>query len=108
MTFADSPLPWTNFYLSSPRCLIFKVRLLGSDLGLPAELIHRHPFPGPGLAIRIICQEEPYMEKDFPETQVLCRLVVNYKDMVEKVSSTAETVRNTLKRRFSLAFDLHQ
>ena len=68
--------------------LIFvpKVRILGAELGLPAELIHRHPFPGPGLAIRIICQEEPYMEKDFPETQVLCRLVVNYKDMVEKVS----------------------
>ena len=68
--------------------LIFvpKVRILGAELGLPAELIHRHPFPGPGLAIRIICQEEPYMEKDVPETQVLCRLVVNYKDMVEKVS----------------------
>ena len=68
--------------------LIFvpKVRILGAELGLPAELIHRHPFTGPGLAIRIICQEEPYMEKDFPETQVLCRLVVNYKDMVEKVS----------------------
>jgi len=36
------------------------------------------------------------MEKDFPETQVLCRLVVNYKDMVEKVSSTAEIVRNSV------------
>lgn len=47
-----------------------EVRSLGYDLGLPVELIERHPFPGPGLAIRIICAEEPYIEKDFSETQV--------------------------------------
>ena len=63
-----------------------EVRILGHDLGLPAEFTQRHPFPGPGLAIRIICQAEAYMEKDFPETQVLCRLVVNFADMVAKVS----------------------
>ncbi len=31
-----------------------EVRELGKELGMPDELIHRHPFPGPGLAIRII------------------------------------------------------
>lgn len=31
-----------------------EVRALGKELGMPDELIHRHPFPGPGLAIRII------------------------------------------------------
>lgn len=46
------------------------MRALGYDLGLPAHLVERHPFPGPGLAIRILCAEEPYMEKDFAETQV--------------------------------------
>lgn len=34
-----------------------EVRALGKDLGLPDELIHRHPFPGPGLAIRIVCSD---------------------------------------------------
>ncbi|HPW51563.1 MAG TPA: glutamine-hydrolyzing GMP synthase, partial [Spirochaetota bacterium] len=31
-----------------------EVRALGTELGIPRELIARHPFPGPGLAIRII------------------------------------------------------
>jgi GMP synthase (glutamine-hydrolysing) len=31
-----------------------EVRLLGKELGMPDEMIHRHPFPGPGLAIRIV------------------------------------------------------
>lgn len=47
-----------------------EVRKLGYDLNLPEALIQRHPFPGPGLAIRILCAEEPYIEKDYSETQV--------------------------------------
>lgn len=35
-----------------------EVRLMGTKLGLSAELINRHPFPGPGLSINVLCNKE--------------------------------------------------
>jgi GMP synthase (glutamine-hydrolysing) len=45
-----------QFTLVEPLRWLFKdeVRAVGEQLGLPPEIVWRHPFPGPGLAIRII------------------------------------------------------
>ncbi|WP_066348721.1 glutamine-hydrolyzing GMP synthase [Aliarcobacter cryaerophilus] len=47
---------WMKFELVEPLREIFKdeVRALGLELGLPRNMINRHPFPGPGLAIRVM------------------------------------------------------
>src|SRR5439155_18707918 len=43
--------PLTSFYKD-------EVREVGAELGINSEFLHRHPFPGPGLAIRCLCSAE--------------------------------------------------
>ncbi len=43
--------PLTSFYKD-------EVRAIGRELGIPAKYLWRHPFPGPGLAIRCLCSAE--------------------------------------------------
>jgi len=50
-----------------------EVRLVGERLGLDSKMIWRHPFPGPGLAVRCLCADN----EGYPE---------NYKEVEEKIN----------------------
>ncbi|MFA6170746.1 MAG: glutamine-hydrolyzing GMP synthase [Candidatus Margulisiibacteriota bacterium] len=58
-----------GFKLIEPLRLLFKdeVRALGRELGIPDDIISRQPFPGPGLAIRIIGEVTPERVKILQE-----------------------------------------
>jgi len=61
--------------LIEPLRMLFKdeVRALGETLGLPRELVRRQPFPGPGLAIRIIGEVTPEKAEIVRESDAIFR-----------------------------------
>ena len=61
--------------LIEPLRMLFKdeVRALGETLGLPKELVWRQPFPGPGLAIRVIGEVTPEKVRIVRESDAILR-----------------------------------
>jgi len=76
-----------NFKLIEPLRELFKdeVRELGKKLGLPDEIIKRQPFPGPGLAIRIIGEVKPEYLKILREADSIVLEEVKKAGLYDKI-----------------------
>jgi len=62
-----------NMDLVEPLRDLFKdeVRKMGAELGLPIEMLNRHPFPGPGLGVRILGEITPEKVKILQEADAI-------------------------------------
>lgn len=71
--------PNLRFVLVEPLRKLFKdeVRRVGKALGLPDEIVRRQPFPGPGLAIRIIGEVTPDRLQILREADMILRQEIN-------------------------------
>ncbi len=74
--------------LIEPLRMLFKdeVRALGEALGLPRDLVWRQPFPGPGLAIRVIGQVTPGKVEIVRESDAIFREEIAKAGLAEKTS----------------------
>jgi GMP synthase (glutamine-hydrolysing) len=73
--------------LVEPLRFLFKdeVRKVGLELGIPLEMIHRHPFPGPGLAIRILGEVTEEKVKLLQKADYLYTKALKEHDLYNKI-----------------------
>ncbi len=66
---------WMRMEVLEPLRWLFKdeARAVGRELGLPAEVVEREPFPGPGLAVRILGEVTPERVKTVQEADAIFR-----------------------------------
>ena len=79
--------PHMKFKLIEPLRELFKdeVRILGKELSLPNEIIQRQPFPGPGLAIRVLGEVTEDRLKVLREADVIVLDEVKAAGLYEKI-----------------------
>lgn len=80
-----------DFTIFEPLRDLFKdeVRKIGLELGLPKDLVMRHPFPGPGLGIRILGEITPERVKTLQEVDYIFIKKLRAANLYDQVSQAA-------------------
>ncbi|MDE0330634.1 MAG: glutamine-hydrolyzing GMP synthase, partial [Nitrospinae bacterium] len=78
---------WMRLTLIEPLRELFKdeVREAGEELGLPREMLWRHPFPGPGLAVRVLGEVTEKRVKTLQEADAIFIETLHKHDCYYKV-----------------------
>jgi len=88
-----------------------EVRALWESLWLPHDLVWRQPFPWPGLWIRILCAEIPYIDERFDATNILLKKIVNFseenKDDIKKLYPDNKIPEQAEKKLKKISSNLH-
>ena len=76
-----------NLKIVEPLRSLFKdeVRKIGAELGIPAQMLGRHPFPGPGLAIRILGEVTEEKVQLLQEADAIYTATLKKHDLYDKV-----------------------
>ena len=85
-----------QFELCEPVRLLYKdeVRMVGRELGLPENMVERQPFPGPGLAIRIIGDVTPEKVAIVQDADAIWREEVDKLPMAQRPSQYFAALTN--------------
>jgi GMP synthase (glutamine-hydrolysing) len=78
--------PDLPFQLIEPLRELFKdeVRRIGRDLGLPEEMLNKHPFPGPGLAVRLLGEVVPQRLRTLQDADAIVVQEIRRADLYER------------------------
>ena len=90
-----------NLKLIEPLRELFKdeVRLIGKDLGIPDEILQRHPFPGPGLGVRILGDITPEKVELLQKAdRILHRRTAKFRHLQRCLASLCRSAADTVRR----------